>query len=115
VVEEQATASNNHCCIVTAWWDPVEIARFGGAMVPRHDPTDSLPARRCRLGGKVAALCFGSRRRDKLTRSQGGTSSGRVRLPTNQSVNNRRSERATSGLAARGGNQTTWVGSAGVG
>lgn len=58
-------------------------------MVPRHDPTDGMPTRQCRLGGKVTAM--GSRRRNKLTRSEGGTDSERVRSPTNQSVNDRRS------------------------
>jgi hypothetical protein len=63
-------ASNNHCRIVTAWWDPNKIARVGGAMVPRHDPTDSLPAHRCGLGGKVVALCGipATRQADKESR-----------------------------------------------
>jgi hypothetical protein len=35
-------------------------------MVPRQDSTDSLPERRCGLGGKVAVLCVELRRRDEF-------------------------------------------------
>ena len=54
---------------VTTWWDPGDIVRAdgGGTMVPRQDPTNSLPTSRCGLGGKVVALRVGSRQRDELT------------------------------------------------
>jgi hypothetical protein len=58
-------ANDSHCRVVMAWWDPCEIARAGGAVVPRQNPTNSLPIHRFRLGGKVAVLRAGSRRGDK--------------------------------------------------
>jgi hypothetical protein len=39
----------------------------GDTMVPRQDPTNSLPTGRRGIGGKVVALRVGSRQGDKLT------------------------------------------------
>jgi hypothetical protein len=57
-------------------------------VVPRQDPTNSLPTRRCELGGKVVALRMRSRRHDELTSDEkiSGTHSGHVRSPTNRSI-----------------------------
>jgi hypothetical protein len=48
---------------------PGDIVRVdgGGTMVPRQNPTNSLPTSRCELGGKVVALHVGSRQCDELT------------------------------------------------
>jgi hypothetical protein len=54
-------ASDSHCRVATARRDLCEIARAGGAVVPRQNPTNSLPIRRCGLGGKVAELHTGPR------------------------------------------------------
>jgi hypothetical protein len=67
-------ASDNHCRVATAWRDPCEIARVGGAVVPRQNPTNSLPIRRCGFGGKVVVLCAGSRH-STTTRVGSGLSS----------------------------------------
>jgi hypothetical protein len=54
-------ASYSHCRVATARRDPCEIARAGGAVVPRQNPTNSLPIRGCGFGSKVAMLHVGSR------------------------------------------------------
>jgi hypothetical protein len=42
-------ASDSHYRVATARRDPCEIARAGGAVVPRQNSTNSLPIHRCGL------------------------------------------------------------------
>jgi hypothetical protein len=63
--EKAVAPSDNHCCVATARRDPCEIARAGGAVVPRQNLTNSLPICRCGLGGKVDVLRARSRHGDE--------------------------------------------------
>jgi hypothetical protein len=63
--EKAVAASDNHCLVATMRWAPCEIARAGGVVVPRQNPTDSLPIRECKLGGKIVVPHAGSRRDDE--------------------------------------------------
>jgi hypothetical protein len=65
-------ASDNHCSVAMAQWDPNKLARIG----------------------KVSVLCAGSRRGDELMSDDKARwrCSGRVRSPTYWSVDDRRSE-----------------------
>jgi hypothetical protein len=64
-----AVVSDNNCCIAMMCGDPGDIVRAdgGGTMVPRQDPTNSLPTSRCGIRGKIVALRVGSRQCDELT------------------------------------------------
>ena len=69
--EKVVAISGRHCRVAMVRRDPCEIARAGGTMVLRHNPTNSLPIRWCGLGGKLAMLCVGSRHGDAHHDSSG--------------------------------------------
>jgi hypothetical protein len=60
--EKAVATSGRHYRVATVRQDPCEIARAGGVVVLRQNPTNSLPICWCRLGGKLVVLCVGSRR-----------------------------------------------------
>jgi hypothetical protein len=68
--EKAVAASDKHCLVATTRWDPYEIARAGGVVVPRQNPTDNLPIRRCELGGKIVVPRAKSQRGDELTSNE---------------------------------------------